>query len=71
MVTNPHLLDAFEREITRTNSLTLNQRFRILDGMYELARIFGHFRQDRVLEGIEHDIEMAKILNENVQRDSH
>jgi hypothetical protein len=71
MVTNPHLLDAFEREITRTNSLTLNQRFRILDGMYELARTFGHFSHDRVLEGIEHDIEMAKILNEYVQRDSH
>ncbi len=65
MVTNPHILEAFERDLQRTQNLTLEEKYALLDGMYELAVRLGHFTSDRALEGIENTIQLAKALNLN------
>ena len=63
MITNPHILEAFEQEIRRTENLTLAQKFSLLDGMYELACKFGHFRPDRDVHDIDHTVRLARIIN--------
>ena len=66
MVTNPEEVRKFEADYLRRENLTLEQRFAILDGLYEMARFFGHFSGEDVLRGIKDDIELAKALNTNV-----
>ena len=71
MITNPEELEKFEADYLRRENLTLEQRFAILDGLYEMARLFGHFSVEGVLDGIEDDIELAKSLNTNVPIPPH
>lgn len=68
MITNPHILEAFEHELQRSEALSLSEKYALLDGMYELARQLGHFSSDRALEGVEETIQLAKVLNSLVSR---
>jgi hypothetical protein len=66
MINNYDIVRKFEEEFLLQEALSLEQRFAILQGLYELAVQFGHFRNQNILDGIEHDIALAKALNENV-----
>jgi len=68
MVMNPQMLEAFERDLQRTQNLTLEQKYALLDGMYDLAARLGHFTPERALEGIDGTIQLAKALNSLVSR---
>ena len=63
MITNPQILEAFERDLQRTQILTLEEKYALLDGMYEFAVRLGHFTSERALEGIDDSIRLAKALN--------
>jgi len=63
MITNPQILEAFEREVQRSENLTFAQKLALLESMYELARRFGHFRSDRILDRIDHKIRVARAIN--------
>ncbi len=39
------------------------ENLRLLDGMYQLARTFGHFTVDDALDEIEKNIRLAAVLN--------
>jgi len=66
MITNPQKVREFETDYSRSENLTLEQRFAILDGLYELARQLGHFNGENVLDGIDTDIKLARALNADV-----
>jgi hypothetical protein len=70
MITNYHLVEEFEREYRRNEHLTLEQKFAILDDLYELARQFGHFSDKNILDGIEHDIRLAQIMSDLATKNS-
>lgn len=43
--------------------LSPEEKFRLLDAMYEFARSMGAFPLENPLEGIEVDIRIAKVVN--------
>jgi hypothetical protein len=55
-------IDRYEQE----HPLTIDQRLKILDGLYEEAKNLGHFDSRNISQGIEDDIKIARIMNENV-----
>ena len=68
MITNPHILEAFEHDLQRSEALSLEEKYAQLDGMYDFARQLGHFTPARALDGIEETIRLAKALNSLVSR---
>lgn len=60
----PHpLLDAFEKEQMRKQPPDYIRNLRLYEAMYEHARRLGVFPLKNPLEGIEHDIHLARALN--------
>ncbi|MFA5812834.1 MAG: hypothetical protein WC956_10965 [bacterium] len=53
----------FEDELASHEDLTLEQKYRILDGLYEEARGLGLFPSTDPLEGLDVDIRIAKAVN--------
>jgi len=60
-------LQAFESERIRSDKMDLDQKFRILDALYEEAVMLGVLPPKDPLEGIEVKIRIAKAVN-SVQR---
>ena len=71
MITEPHILEEFERDLQRNERLTLKEKFALLQGMYELAVNLGHFKRENALEGIEQHIQLASHLNSLVPESTH
>jgi len=67
MVKNPKELRAFEAARARAEEVDVERNFRILDALYEEARMLGAFPPKDPLEGIEVKIRIARAVN-NVQR---
>jgi hypothetical protein len=67
MMTNPELVQQFEMEYLRNEELSVEQRFALLEGMYQMAVNAGHFRPEQILDGIENDIALARALSSNVR----
>ncbi len=63
MMKNPDVFRRFEDEWIASHKTDFAENMRILDGMYQLARKFGHFSGENPLEGIEKNIRVARILN--------
>jgi hypothetical protein len=63
MVRNEAELKAFEDGLVCRDELSLAEKFRILDAMYEEAVQLGVFPERNPLEGIEDDIRLAQLLN--------
>jgi hypothetical protein len=61
MLRRTQLLDDFEAQ-QRRQPLTLEQKFRIYDGMLELARQLGVIPLKDPLDGIEEDIRRARTF---------
>ncbi len=67
MIKNYDEVRRFEEQYLREENLSVEQRFAILEGLYKLAVRFGHFKQEHILDGIEHDIRLAEALNTDVR----
>ena len=67
MITDPSLLASWEAEEQAADSLTFEQKRRLLEAMYQLARQFGHFTSGDILEGLESTVAMASYMNANVR----
>ena len=63
MIQNIDLIEKFEKKLLEESNSNLENKFRILDSMYELAHELGIIPLKNPLEGIETDIRIAKIIN--------
>jgi len=63
MVKNPEKLRAFEAARIRAEKVDVEQNLRILDALFEEARMLGAFPPKDPLEGIEVKIRMAHVFN--------
>jgi len=63
MITNRHMVEELEDRLLREESLTHEEKLRLLEAMLEHARAMGALPGDDPLEGIEVDIELARVLN--------
>ncbi len=63
MVKNAHLVHAFEREQIRRTPVDYQVNLRILEALYEEARLVGAWPPDDPLAGIEVDLRLARALN--------
>jgi hypothetical protein len=59
MVKNPEKLRAFEVERIKAETVDIEKNFRILDALYEEARMLGVFPPKDPLEGIEEKVRLA------------
>jgi hypothetical protein len=66
MVKDAKYFDREKRTWLANQPLSLEERFRILDALYEEARLFGHFEPADVLVGLDNDVHLAAMLNANV-----
>jgi hypothetical protein len=62
MVKNAHLLEELDREIAQQHPLTIEQKYAILNAMYDYARKVGAFPPKDPLEGLEVDLRLAELL---------
>ena len=53
----------FERELIRSQELTIKQKYKILNALLHEAQTLGVFPPKNPLEGIEVKIKLAKIIN--------
>ncbi len=63
MIRNRELLQEFEDEQTIKDDMTLEQKLALLNSMYRFALKLGSLPPDDLLEGLETDIKVAKIVN--------
>ena len=63
MIKDVAFWEAWELEYLRNEPVDFARNLRILDAMYEHARLLGAFPPTNPLEGIEVKIRMARILN--------
>ncbi|MBI4727294.1 hypothetical protein HY768_08770 [candidate division TA06 bacterium] len=63
MVKNTEILEKFERELLAQSRLTHGQALAIVEGLRQEAVALGVWPPKNPLEGIEVDIEVARILN--------
>ncbi|MBP1732454.1 MAG: hypothetical protein H6Q55_2883 [Deltaproteobacteria bacterium] len=66
MIKNSSYYDSFKRRALAGETLTLDQKYKILEALYEEARRLGQFGNDDLLLGIQDDIRLAAALNANV-----
>ena len=62
MVQNGHLLEELDRTIAQQHPLTVEQKYAILNAMYDYARKVGRFPPEDPLEGLEVDLRLAELL---------
>jgi len=62
MIRNRRLLDEFERSLLKSTPIDVAQNLRIIDALYEQARLLGAFPLKDPLEDIDIDIRYAKAL---------
>jgi hypothetical protein len=66
MVKDTNYLDREKRAWLANQHLSLEEKFRILDALYEEARLFGHFASADLLVALDNDVHLAAMLNANV-----
>ncbi len=66
MIINPTLLAAWEAQEQAADTLSFEQKRRLVEAMYQLARHLGHFTDKDMLEGLETKLKMATYLNAHV-----
>ncbi len=67
MITNPDLLADWEAQQQASDNLTFEQKRRLVEAMYQLARQQGHFTSEDMLEGLEATLAMATYMSANVR----
>ena len=66
MINDAEYVDRQKQTWLMGHPLSLEEKFAILNALYEEARLFGHFRQDDLLLGLDDDVRLAAMLNANV-----
>jgi hypothetical protein len=64
MITDPSYSD-FKRSSLAKDKLSLEEKYEILDSLYNEARELGRFGDHDMLLGLEDDIRLAAALNAN------
>ncbi|MBN2018966.1 MAG: hypothetical protein JW749_01935 [Sedimentisphaerales bacterium] len=64
MIKDRQKLEEFERRMLATENLTHEQAMAIFDSLFEEAVSLGVINDENILEGIETDIRVARILNQ-------
>jgi len=67
MITDADLLASWEAHQQAVDPLTFEQKRRLVESMYQLARLHGHFRSADLLEGLNSTLAMASYMNANVR----
>jgi hypothetical protein len=63
MITNAGLVQAFERELSRRTPVDYQANLRIIEALYQEARLLGAWPPADPLAGIEVDLRLARALN--------
>jgi hypothetical protein len=63
VIRNPHLLEAFEREIQRRSPPDLNRGLRIAAGLLQEAKDLGVWTRKDPWEGVAQKVEFARRLH--------
>lgn len=63
MIKDPEYLKKFEDEQTANDDMTLEQKLKLLNSIYKYAVKLGTLPPDDLLEGLDTDIKVAKIIN--------
>ena len=63
MIKDPEYLKKFEDEQTANDDMTLEQKLKLLNSIYKYAVKLGTLPPDDLLEGLDNDIKVAKIIN--------
>jgi hypothetical protein len=66
MITNPSVYAAFKARSLADQVLGLDEKYRILESLYEEAVCLGSFGERDLLLGLQDDIRLAAALNANV-----
>ncbi len=67
MITDPDFFHAWETEQAGRDSLSFEQKRQLVEAMYQLARKFGHFTEEDMLEGLDATVAMAEYMSANVR----
>jgi len=71
MIRNPETLKAFEDDLARhEKKLVYGQAIRIVESMWHEGIALGVLPRENLMEGIEVDIRVAKVLNSCLKRSS-
>ena len=71
MITDPSHFSSFKRLTLANESFSLEEKYRILESLYDEARKLGSFGKNDLLLGLEDDIRLAAVLNANVSSSPH
>jgi hypothetical protein len=63
LIRNPHILEAFERELLRRSPPDPVANFKMMDWMFQEAKSLGAMPRQNRLEGIDFKIDFARRLN--------
>ena len=63
MLKRPDLVEAFEKELMRSEPPDYRRNLRIVEALYEHARRVGALPREDPLDGIEVDIRLARVIN--------
>jgi hypothetical protein len=66
VITDPSYFSSFERLSLAGKNLSLEEKYRILESLYDEARQLGSFGKNDLLLGLEDDVRLAAALNANV-----
>lgn len=66
MITDISVIQEFEKEFGKSDQMSLEQKFALMESLYEHARRLGHFSDEDLLEGLDDDIDLARKLNTHV-----
>lgn len=70
MVKNVKTFQRFQDAFISNADLSIQEKYKILESMYEQARALGHFKGQNALDGLEVDIRIARAVN-HVSRPPH
>lgn len=63
MISNPHLVRAFEREQIRRTPADFKHNLRIVEALYDEACLLGVWPPSDPLDGIENCVQLSRALN--------
>ncbi len=66
MITDPSAYASFKARSLADQDLDLDEKYRILEALYQEARRLGSFGKRDLLLGLQDDIRLAAALNANV-----
>ena len=66
MIRNPDEVERARRRRERENPLTLQQKYALLNAMYEEVKQLGRLRSGNGQERMKHKLAMARVLNAEI-----